>query len=592
MDLNNLLNQAYVWRTKHIPDKRFVLIISGVIGFISGLAAVTLKWSVHEIHHLLSENRAFYYRAAFPLFGILLTLLVARFIFGEKLGHGISVILFNISKGSSIMKKRMMVSRMITSALTVGFGGSVGLEAPIVVTGSAIGSNVSREAKLHYKERTLLIGCGSAAAVSAIFNSPIAGVIFSLEVILAEVNIKKLIPLLIASVCGSFVSILLLGDDILFSGFSVEGTAFSVHNVLPFIGLGVFCGFIALHFTRTTYWVENKIKEVENEFTRVIVGGILIGAIVLVFPPMYGEGYNTIKLLLDNRGDTILSDSFFGYQIGHEWTLVIFVGGMIVIKAVASALTIGSGGSGGVFAPSLFIGGLSGFFFARVVNLLEVAKVSEKHFTLVGMCGVMSGVLHAPLTGIFLIAEITGGYTLFVPLMLVSALSFITISIFEPHSIYTKSLIESGDLIQDDKDKELLSLLDVKKLIEKDFKVIHVDATLYELTEVIKKCNRNMYPVINSDCKMEGIIHLDDVRNVMFDTQKQRDLQVKTLMRLPKARIYVGENMDSVMAKFEKSGSWNLPVVTQDDVYIGFFSKSKIFNSYRERLRKQHEEIV
>lgn len=591
MEKGNWFAQLLVWRLKYISDKNFVLILSAVVGCISGLAAVTLKWAVHEIDHFLSGNRDYFVQAIYPFFGLLITYLIARFFFQEQLGHGITKILYLISKGSSNIKRRMMVSRMLTSAFTVGFGGSVGLEAPIVVTGSAIGSNVSREMALHYKERTLLIGCGSAAAVAAIFNSPVAGVIFSIEVILSEVNIKKFIPLLIASVCGSFVSLLLLGDEILFSFRLTE--SFKASEGPWFLGLGIFCGFVALHFTRTTYLVEGLIGKIDNVWNKIALGGVILGLIIFVFPPMYGEGYSTIKLILAGKGDSILENSMFFKHIGKEWTLAIFVLGMIIIKGVASSVTIGSGGSGGVFAPSLFIGGLSGFLFARVINLLGFTEpVSESVFTLVGMCGVMSGVLHAPLTGIFLIAEITGGYALFVPLMLVSAISFITISYFEPHSVYTKHLIEKGDLITDNKDKQLLSLLDVKKLIEKDFSVIHPDSTLQELTDVIKSCSRNIYPVVNNQCELEGIITLDDVREIMFDQSKQEKILVRTIMKIPKERIYPDDNMQEIMKKFEKTGAWNLPVITNEQVYIGFFSKSKIFNAYRSRLIKQHEEIV
>ena len=325
----------------------------------------------------------------------------------------------------------------------------------------------------------------------------------------------------------------------------------------------------------------------------MIVGGIALGLIILVFPPMYGEGYHTIKLILAGAGDTILEHSLFLKHIGKEWTLALFVLGMIIIKGVASALTIGSGGSGGVFAPSLFIGALSGFLFARVINLLGITDpVSESVFTLVGMCGVMSGVLHAPLTGIFLIAEITGGYALFVPLMLVSATSYITISYFEPFSIYTKHLIEKGDLITDNKDKQVLSLLDVRKLIEKDFSVIHPDSTLKELTDVIKNCNRNIFPVVNNECELEGIIKLDDIRKIMFDVKMQEQILVRTIMKIPRESIFNDDSMQDIMRKFESSREWNLPVVTHEQVYIGFFSKSKIFNAYRSRLIKQHEEIV
>ena len=520
----------------------------------------------------------------FPTIGLLLTYIAARFIFKEKLGHGVTSVIYAISKGSSRMKRRMMLSRLVTSTLTVGFGGSVGLEAPIVLTGSAIGANVGNEAHLHYRQRTLMIGCGSAGAVSAIFDSPIAGVIFAIEVILSEVNINKFIPLLIASVSGSIVSMILLQEESLFR-FELTD-AFTASDVPYYIGLGFFCGLVALYFTRTHYYLENKIQQVESSWKRILIGGIGLGTLIYLFPPMYGEGYNSIKMLITDGGASILNRSPFFEQESNPWFVVTFLAALILIKAVASSLTIGSGGSGGVFAPSLFIGGISGFLFARMMSLTNIGTVSTTNFALVGMCGVMSGVLHAPLTGIFLIAEITDGYTLFVPLMIVSAIAYITIYYFEPHSIYTKHLIEKGDLIQGNHDKQLLSLLKIKHMIERDFTTIHPESTLGELVQEVKQCKRNIFPVVNSGCNLIGIIYLDDIRQLMFNESKYPLVLVKTIMRPPKEIIQIDDDMLTVMAKFEKSNSWNLPVAN-NDVYIGFISKSTIFDAYRHRLIKQ-----
>nr|WP_255647426.1 chloride channel protein [Fulvivirga sedimenti] len=575
-----------VWRVRHINNKNFVLILGGVIGAISGLAAVILKTSVHKIESLLTSDFStrlpnFMY-IGFPLIGILLTVIIAKYLLRERIGHGITQILYDISKNSGIIKRSRMYSRMITSAITVGFGGSVGLEAPIVVTGSAIGSNIGRLMHLNSKKRSLLIGCGAAGAISAIFNSPIAGVIFSLEVILTDVTVAMFIPVLIASVCGSLISLTLLGDDVLFSFKLVD--SFVAADAPYYILLGIVCGLVSVYFTRTTYRIEGLVTRITNDFGRAITGGILLGIVIFILPPMYGEGYNTIKLLLAGRESEILNGSLFFENFDNRGFLLLFIFMIILVKPVASALTIGSGGSGGIFAPSLFVGGVTGHLFASLINSVStVGNVSTSNFTLVGMCGIMSGVLYAPLTAIFLIAEITSGYELFVPLMLVSAIAYSTSSFFEKHSLYTKHLIESGDLIQFDKDRLVLSQIDLHKIIETDLLKIHPDATLGELVDLVRISRRNIFPVINDDNKLVGVVTLDDIRSIMFDEGKHETTKVKSLMHSPPEEISSHENMQSVMAKFERSNAWNLPVIDNGE-YIGFLSKSRIFNTYRKKL--------
>ncbi len=584
--------RGLVWRLKYINDNNFLLIIAGLVGLIAGLAAVTLKTSVHFIQSLLREK--FYIVGfdfvyiAFPLIGILLTVMVSKFLFKEYLGHGITQILYAISKNSSIINRTKMYSRMITSAITVGFGGSVGLEAPIVVTGSAIGSNLARLFHLNYKRRTLLIGCGSAGAVSAIFNSPVAGVIFAIEVILTDVTISKFIPILIASVAGQLVTIVLLGEDILFSFRLVDG--FRAGETPYYFGLGIVCGLASLYFTRVIYKVEGSISRIRNSFQKALVGGLSLAVIILVLPPIYGEGYDTIKQLLTNQGHAILDGHFLGIFTTNSLVLIALLLVTVLIKPMATALTIGAGGSGGVFAPSLFMGGATGFLVGSVFNMLiPGAEVSLSNFTLVGMCGVMSGVLHAPLTAIFLIAEITGGYILFVPLMLVSALSFTTISYFEKYSIYTKILVEKGDLIPYDKDQIVLSLIDMKKLIEKDLLSIHPHKKLGDLTDLVKKSKRNIFPVLNDEGGLEGIVTLDDIRDIMFDPEKRESVTVQTIMQKPPDSVTSKEKMQSVMNKFQLTQAWNLPVI-DDGKYVGFVSKSRIFNAYRNKLIQQNQE--
>jgi CIC family chloride channel protein len=585
----DILSKFLIWRIRFISDRNFVLILSGVVGCIAGLAAVALKLIVHWIHFFLTENQhlssKLNYFAIFPLIGLLITYLLAKYVFKEKLGHGVSTILYSISKGSSKLKKRLTISRLFTSAITVGFGGSVGLESPIVVTGSAIGSNIARSMHLNYRRRTLLIGCGAAAAVAGIFDSPVAGLIFAIEVVLSEISIRKFIPLLIASVCGSLMSLMFLGDDLLFHFKATE--AFSAAYIPHFIGLGIFCGIVALYFTRMHYFVEGLVGKINNGLARVLVGGSGLVLLIYLFPQLYGEGYDVLTSLLQNNGDEFLQETVF-MRFESWYLFVAFILALMLIKAIASALTIGSGGSGGIFGPSLFIGGMSGFFYYKILEAFNLTDgISSNNFTLVGMCGVMSGVLHAPLTAIFLIAEITGGYTLFIPLMLVSAIAYTTIYYFEKNSIYTKHLIEKGDLIVDDRDRELLSLLDRRKLIEKDFKPVHPDSTLGDLTELVKVSHRHVFPVVDTECMLVGTVSLDDIRSIMFDQEKHGELLVKSIMQIPKVTIGQDDRMSEIMAKFEQTGAWNLPVV-KDDIYIGFFSKSKIFNAYRKRLIRQN----
>lgn len=566
--------------------------VAGIIGIVSGLAAVTLKTSVHFIQDVLQHNMPQtgikYFYIGYPLIGIIITVIVANYIIKERLGHGITQILYSISKNSSIISRTKMYSRMVTSAITVGFGGSVGLEAPIVVTGSAIGSNLSRLVHLDYKKRTLLIGCGSAGAISAIFNSPIAGVIFAIEVILTDITINKFIPILLASVCGQLVSLALLGEDILFSFKLVDG--FYASQTHYYIILGIVSGAASLYFTRVIYKVEYSISRVKNIMLKAFLGGIGLALIILLFPPIYGEGYDTIKQLLNGRENAIFQRSVFYFLSDNSVVIIAFILLIILVKPIATALTIGSGGSGGIFAPSLFMGGLTGYLVAYVLNLmLPESNVSYSNFTLVGMCGVMSGVLHAPLTAIFLIAEITSGYMLFVPLMLVSAISFTTISYFEKHSIYTKNLIEKGDFIPYDKDRIVLSLIDLNKIIEKDLLKIHPDATLGELTALVRKSKRNVFPVVNEENELMGIVTLDDVREIMFDQENQENIIVKTIMQKPPAHVSSNEKMQSVMNKFEVTQAWNLPVI-DNGKYVGFVSKSRIFNAYRKKLIRQTKE--
>lgn len=588
MNWKKLLSKFLVWRIRHLSTRNFVILIAGVVGIVGGVAAVTLKSTVHLIQELILDIKVDYAYLVFPVLGIIATAFLARYVLKEQLGHGITSILFYISKKSSIIHRNKMFSRMLTSGITVGFGGSVGLEAPIVVTGSAIGSNIGRLMHLNYKQRTLMIGCGAAAAISGIFNSPVAGVIFSIEVIMTDVTIAAFTPLLIASVLGSLVSMTLLGDDVLFSFKLTDPLKTS--DFIYYLLLGFLCGLVSVYFSRVTLWTENLISRVKAIFTRALIGGVALAAIIFLLAPLYGEGYKSIELLLEGRAQQIVSSSKLFAIFSEPWFLVFFALAILLVKPIATGLTLGAGGNGGIFAPSLFIGGVAGYIFAQVNNLINTSNtLSMSNFTLVGMCGVMSGVLHAPLTAIFLIAEITSGYTLFLPLMLVSAVAYSTNSYFEKYSFYTAKLIKSGDLIPYDKDLQVLSLISISKMIEKDLLTIHPEKTLEELVALIKRSPRNIFPVVTEENELKGIITLDDVREIMFDSETQKNVIVETLMHRPPETVQSHDKMEEVMAKFEKTGAWNLPVIDHGQ-YVGIVSKSRIFNAYRTKLRRQHKE--
>lgn len=586
MEYRDFLSKFLIWRIRHIKNPTFVIFLSVVVGILAGLAAVVLKGSVHYIQRFLRSGfLPNYLYFLYPLIGIIITVVISRYIFKEKLGHGITDIIYAISKKLSLVKQSKIYTRMITSAVTVGFGGSVGLEAPIVVTGSAIGSNVARVMHMNYNYRTLLVGCGAAAAISAIFNSPIAGVVFCFEVMLTQITIKGFVPLLIASVSGSIISLALAGEEVLFS-FNLKDS-FKAADTPFYILLGIICGLTSLYFTRMMYYIEQRIIKIRNYIGRALQGGILLGIIIILLPPIYGEGYDTIKALLNGNEAQLLNNNVLLSDPQNIIVLGIFLLAIILIKPVATALTIGSGGSGGIFAPSLFLGGVTGFLSALTINIMAGSNlVSVSNFTLVGMCGVMSGVLHAPLTAIFLIAEITSGYTLIVPLMIVSAISFFTISYYEEHSLYTKNLIERGDYNPYDRDKQILSTIPLDKLVERDLLTIEPDKKLKDLIKIVRKSTRNIYPVVSRDKSLLGIIMLDNIREIMFDAEAQKTTDIKSLMHSPPDIIELEDNMHEVMRKFENTGAWNLPVLSKGK-YEGLLSKSTIFNAYRNNLRRK-----
>lgn len=577
------ISRAFAWIRKHVSQRNFIIFSSVVVGMASGVAAVILRETVHFIQHFLTEEtyQENFLQFFYPIVGITVSVVLTRLMTSESAGHAITDILYSIAKKSSQIARYNMFSRLITSPFTVGFGGSAGLESPIVMTGAALGANIGNAFHLNYKIRTMMIGCGTAGVISAIFNAPIAGLIFSLEVILVNVSLGNIIPLLISSVTASIISYTLAGNSILFS--YTPDSAFQASDTHWYIFLGMFSGFFATYFNFIVHWVEGKLTKIKGFVVQAIVASTLLSILILLFPPVFGEGYAMIRALLDGQPDAFVARSFILGGYHPEWLIVIFMFLVIFVKAFATGLTIGGGGSGGTFAPSLFVGGTFGYLFAAFLNITGVANLSTANFVMVGMCGALSGIQYAPLTAIFLIAELTGGYSLFVPLMIVSAISYSTVTYFNMYSVYTRELVARGDLAIGDDDASVLNKLKLDSLVETDIRQISPDAKLKDMIKLISKSTRNIFAVTDEENKLVGIITLDNVREIMFDEQKQQTVYVSELMERPPAQVEVGEKMTDVMHKFETTQAWNLPVV-ESGRYCGFISKSRIFGGYRKKL--------
>ena len=575
-----------VWRQKHISDRNFILVLCVVIGLLAAIAAVVLKTSVHYLEHWVRNTPGRYMESlfllVFPVIGIFITVAYVRYIVKDDISHGVSKILYAISRNKGVMKLHNTWSSIVACSFTGGFGGSVGMEAPIVSTGAAIGSNVAQAVKFGHKRTSLLIGCGAAAAIAAIFKAPIAGLIFALEVLMLDLTMASIIPLLFAAVTGAIFSAIFLGEQIEF--YFTLRDAFNYSAIPFYMLLGVVTGAVSLYFSWMNTRVETRVKKVANPFRRVLIGGGILGVLIFLFPPLFGEGYYTMRSLLSGQPEQLLDHSIFvGFM---DDSGLVFVGFLILVlffKAIATSLTTGAGGIGGVFAPSLFMGGITGFVFSRLVNTFGGFKISEYNFALVGMAGLIAGVIHAPLTAIFLIAEITGGYELFIPLILTASISYLTVHYFQPHSLYTKKLAQKGHLLTHDKDQVVLTLLNVESVVETNLQTVTPDQTLGNLVGVIAKSQRNIFPVIDNENNFLGIVVLDDVREIMFDRSKYDTLKVRNMMFQPRATVSPGDSMDEVMRKFRDSGLWNMAVV-DNGKYIGYVSRSNVFDVYRKKL--------
>ena len=584
-DEMTLLDRFISWREKHISQNQFILILSFAVGILSALAAFALKHLIHFIQHLLTggfDPHTFnWLYLVYPVIGIFITGLFIRNVVRDDISHGVTKVLYAISCRQGKIRRHNSWSSLIASGITIGFGGSVGAESPIVMTGSAIGSNLGSFFKMEKKVMMLLIGCGAAGAVSGIFKAPIAGLVFVLEVLMLDLTMSSLLPLLISSVTAATLSYLLMGTDAMFE-FHMEN-AFDLARVPYVIMLGVTCGLVSLYFTHVTTAIERQFKKLSNPYYKLAIGGTILSVLIFLFPPLYGEGYDTITELINGTSENIILDNSLFY--GHARFLLLYMLLIILFKDFASTVTNCGGGCGGIFAPSLFLGCVTGYLFASVCNMSGWGvPVSDKNFALFGMAALMSGVFHAPLTGVFLIAELTGGYALFLPLMIVSVCSYLTVKVFDKNNIYAIRLAQRGELITHHKDQAVLTILKVADVIEKDFMRVNPDMELGALTSVVAKTRRNIFPVVDAGNRLVGILYLDDIRQVMFRQELYHRFNVASLMREAPERLSIEEPMEAVMRKFEETGAWNLPVEDVTGEYIGFISKSAIFTAYRKTL--------
>ena len=587
----NLFMRLLVWREKHISEKTFVVFLALLVGTFGGFAALLLKELIHLISHGLtsgmsatSGNILF---IIYPAVGVLITLLFVRYVVRDNISHGVTRVLYAISQNKSRLKRHNMFTSLCASSVTIGFGGSVGAEGPIVMSGAAIGSTIGQIFRMSPRVLMIMVGCGAAAGIAGIFKAPIAGMLFTLEVLMIDLTTVSVMPLLISSITGAVIAYTFSGYEAEF--YFVQTEPFMTGRIPYVVLLGIFCGLVSLYFTRVMNMMENMFRRVRAVWKRYLIGAIILSGLVFLFPPLYGEGYSSIVALLSGNTEAILDGSVFYSARGSALFIMAFLLVLTVTKAFATSATNGAGGVGGTFAPSLFVGCMAGFFFAYTLNDIFGLTLSVKNFALMGMAGVMAGVMHAPLMAIFLTAELTGGYTLFLPLLIVSALSYFTIKAFEPYSIYAMRLAQRGELLTHHKDKAVLTLLKIDNVIETDFLPVHPDMDLRQMVNVISESKRNLFPVTDKDDRLIGIVLLDDIRNIMFRPDLYRRMHVSKFMSSPPAIIDIHSSMEEVMKVFDSTGAWNLPVV-DGDKYVGFVSKSKIFNSYRRVLRHYSED--
>jgi CIC family chloride channel protein len=573
------------WGIQRLGKNTFLILVSILVGLISALAAVGLKMFVRFIHGIPDYFSTIYHTPllylVFPAVGIILTVVLIRFLFKERLEKGLGSIIFSILRKASIVEPDKMYSPLITSGITIGLGGSAGLEAPIVASGSAIGANIAHLFRLGYQERTLLLACGAASGIAAIFNSPIAGVVFAIEVLMIDLSVALFIPLLISTATATIVSKLLYSGQL----FHLITEEWYIHALPWYALLGLICGFVSVYMTRVTLNLEGWFESKKQIWLKAIAGGLALSLMIFLFPPLYGEGYTTITLLLKGNYSGLLNDSIFWFLSEDPWMILIVAGVIMLLKVVATSVTIGSGGYGGIFAPSLFTGALTGFCLAYALNLAGIVHLQVTNFVAVGMAGIMAGVIHAPLTAIFLIAEITGGYMLFIPLMIVSAVSFLISRYFEPYTIYTQNLAKKGIIFSGSTDKNILNQLRLTDLIETGFVTLRMNDKFDKLIEAFTRCNRNVFPVVSGNDTFIGVVYLDDVKKLMFRPDLYEHLTIQEIAKTDILTLDVDEDVGSALIKFDDSGLWNIPVVDKGK-YIGFISRSNLLAWYRKILKK------
>lgn len=591
-----IVSKFHRWRLRHMSERGYVLLLAVVVGLLSGLAAVALKTLVHYSGVLVTRVGALtplggnVMMLVFPLVGIALTVLFVRYIVRGDIGHGLPSVLLAISRNEGRLPAKNMYTSLIASTLTVAFGGSVGLEAPIASTGSAIGSNIGRWMRLSPKSVRILLGCGAAGAIAGIFKAPFAGIMFVLEVFMFDLSATTALPLLISALVSATVAYFLMGTDV---QFHFEVTQQFGLSQLPFyVVLGVFCALVSVYFLRTTDRVEQLFARLKSPWVKVLAGGLVLGVLIYLFPPLYGEGYGMLTQLLHGDSNSLFVNTVYGSWSDNVLVLMLVLFLLIALKAVATAATIGSGGVGGTFGPSLIVGGLSGYFVAMVCNQMGLPEQDTANFALVGMAAVMTGVMHAPFMATFLIADITGGYQLLVPLMVASAVTYLCVSPFERHSIYARKLAEKGDLLTHDKDASAWHLLDMSSLIETNFVIVRSGNTLRDLVEVIQTSRRNVFPVLSGDDKFLGVVVLDDVRKIIFRPELYDTVVVDDLMH-PMSEGDLVRSSDSlldVVEKFRIGDRYNLVVVDDDDNYLGFLSRANTFSAYRRFISDTSDE--
>lgn len=587
--IKKLRRKFFKWRYKHITNQQFIYSLSILVGFLAGLGTVIIKNLTHFIQVVLQDQMIVEYHHSlyfiFPLIGLFLVFLIQKYVVRKKIGHAIPSTLFSLSKRKGLIERYKMYASLITAPLTVGFGGSVGLQGPSINTGAAIASNIAQFFHTSARNRTLLIGCATAGALASMFKAPITAIIFAIEIFSLDLAFASMIPLLLASVSAVITSYLFLGSELLFR-FEIQDK-FSINDILFYVVLGIGSAVASVYFSKMYFWITGLFEKIESQVNRMLIGGVIIGVLLFFIPPLYGEGFDLINnLLAGNHWKAIGEIPFLQSFEENIWLVIVLLIGITVFKAVAMTVTFSAGGVGGIFIPTLVMGSALGNVYAKVVNNLGWdLSISESNFTLIGMTGLMAGVLHAPLTAIFLIAEITGGYELFVPLMIVSAISFSMTRYYVSNSIYTMELAKKGELLTHDKDKNVLMMMQKGKIIERDFVVIKPGYNLGEmLNKAVTKSKRNLFPVVNDENEFLGILLLDDIRSIMFDQSMYDKVYVEEMMHnAPDVIFYEKDDMAVIMKKFKETGAWNLPVV-KNNKYHGFISKSKLLTAYRRQL--------